>query len=221
MKLEGVRKYHKRMKLTSGIFKDNPVLALGMALPFAVIASTTLQRGVFMSIVMLISVISGFIVSRVTDKQLNPILRVSVCCMATLCVLTAVLLLLGKFALLRKDLGVYVPLAAINSISVNLLDPHKGSDIVSAAWQSVCQWLGFAFVMCSLSAVREIMSLHTIWNISLSIGVVPISGAALPCFGFILLGFFAALGRKLDRLRIRMLLRAAEPAAGPGKEDGV
>ena len=212
MKLEGVRKYRRRLNLTSGIFKDNPVLTLGMALPYTVVASTTLQRGVFMSIVMLVSILSGLIISRLTGRRLHPVLRVVLCCSVTLCVLTIVLMVMGNFTLLRKELGVYVPLAAINSISVNLLDPKKKISLSSAVWQSFCLWLGFAFVMCVLSAIREVMSLHTIWNIPLDIGLVAIGGAALPCFGFILLGFLAAFGRKLDRLRIRMLLRADNSA---------
>jgi Na+-translocating ferredoxin:NAD+ oxidoreductase subunit E len=220
MKLEGVRKYRKRLNLTSGILKENPVLTLGMALPFAVVASTTLQRGVFMSIVMLVSIVSGFVVSRVTGKRLHPVFRVTLCCTVTLCALTIVLMVMGNFALLRKELGVYVPLAAINSISVSLLDPKKDVSFLSALRQSFCMWAGFALVMCVLSAIREVMSLHTIWDIPLDIGVVAISGAELPCFGFILLGFLAAFGRKLDRLRIRMLLRAGD-TPDTGKEESV
>ena len=57
MNLQPIRKYRRRLDLTSGIIKNNPVLGMGLALPFVVIASTSLKRGAVMSIIMLFATV--------------------------------------------------------------------------------------------------------------------------------------------------------------------
>jgi Na+-translocating ferredoxin:NAD+ oxidoreductase RnfA subunit len=124
-------------------------------------------------------------------------------------------LYLVRFPVIMEDLGVYVPLAAVNMMMVEVATRAGKQSLHDAVREALSYSIGFALVMCGLSAVREIMSLHTIWDIPLRVPTVTISGAGLPCFGFILLGFFAAFGRALNRARIRMMLRrSAETPVG-------
>ena len=209
MNLKPIRKYRRRLDKTSGIIKNNPVLGMGLALPFAVIASTSLKRGVLMSAILFAATVPTVAAAYLLRRSLPRWLRLPVYCIVACICIVLVQIPLGRYPVLMDDLGVYVPLAAVNMIMVELTLGLKKKTFSSAIRDAVFLSVGFALVMCALSAVREVMSLRTIWDIPLNLTPVAIRGAALPCFGFILLGFFAAFVRAVDRSRVRVMLRSA------------
>ncbi len=218
MNLQPIRKYRRRLDLTSGIIKNNPVLGMGLALPFVVIASTSLKRGAVMSIIMLFATVPTVFAAYFLRKVLPRWLRLPVYCLVSISCIALLMQPLGKYPVLLDDLGVYVPLAAVNMMMVELTLSMKKKPLFPAVKEAVFLCIGFALVMCAFSAIREVMSAHTLWDLPLNIPTVSISGAALPCFGFILLGFFAAFARAVDRSRVRVMLRRGESQASAEEE---
>ena len=187
--------------LTTGIIKDNPVLSLGMALPFAVIASTTLKSGVLMSVVMLIAIVPSVIMCSLFDKHIPGWLKLPFGCAISLgCITAFVQYIRPEHPVIVQDLGVYIPLAAFNMILLESINACGQNNAAPVIWLSTKMCVGFALVMCSLSAVRELMVYRTIWDVEVPFAKLAISGAGLPFFGFILLGFFAAFFRWIGRL---------------------
>ena len=192
-----------------------------MGLPFAVIASTTLQRGILMSALVSAAALVGFLIARLLGPRASDLWRVIAASFAAVCAITAIVRSGRISAVLLDGLGVYVPLAAANVILISVAAPIVRRPFFAALREVVFSCVGFTFAMGVLSVIREVLSLHTVWGRPVSFGAVPIGGAALPCFGFILLGFFAAFGRTLGRVRLRMLLRQAMDAAQEEREEGV
>ncbi len=215
MDLKNLRKYRRSLEKTSGIFHNNPVLVLGLGLPFAVIASTTLRRGVLMSAVVFAVSLMGFFVSRAL-KRTGETCRVVVTCLFCISALTVVAVS-GIFPVLIDDLGLYLPLAAANMMLVTAIRPAEIGDFRRALNETILSCLGFTLVMCLLSAFREFVALHTLWDVPVRFNAVAISGAGLPCFGFILLGVLAAFSRKLDRGVSALLISRDNRPSGAGE----
>lgn len=206
MNLNPIRKFHKLMLLTTGIIKGNPVLSLGMALPFAVIASTTLKSGVLMSVVMCIAIVPAVVVCSLSDKYIPGWLKLPFGCAISLCSITAFInYIRPEHPVIVQGLGVYIPLAAFNMILIESINAGGENKALSVIWLAAKMCIGFALVMCSLSAVRELMVYRTVWGIEMPFAKLAISGAGLPCFGFILLGFFAAFFRWIGRLYMQFI----------------
>jgi len=157
-----------------------------------------------MSAVVLVAAVVGFFVSRAL-RSLGETWRVVLTCFVCVCAITGISAS-GIFPILLDYLGVYLPLAAANMMLVTIIRPAESKAFAEALRETVFQWIGFTLVMCLLAVVREVITFHTIWDMPVSVSVMRIGGAALPCFGFILLGLLAALARKLGRIRERQLL---------------
>ena len=194
---------------------------LGLGLPFAVIASTTLKRGALMSALCCACALVGFFLARLLGRHVSDTLRVLLVSLGAVCAVGGIVQS-GVFSRVLIDgLGAYVPLAAANMILVSIAVDRQEQPF-SAALRGVCfSCIGFTLAMCLLSVIRELLSLHTIWDRPVQFSAVPISGAALPCFGFILLGFFAAFGRTLGRAHLRILIRRTLRAKREEKEEGI
>lgn len=205
MNLKSIRRYRRRLRAASGILRNNPVLALGLALPLAIVP-VTLKSGVAISAVVLAATLLPAALAAPVGRRFPVWLRAPFFgLLSMLCVLLVRRYLL-HFPVLLGELGVYVPLAAANSMTLELLGnlSEKPSAVLRGAL-SMC--LGFALVVCGVSALREIFGNRTIWDLPFGIYPIKISGVALPFFGFILLGFLGALLRSIDRGISRMLLR--------------
>ena len=123
MTLKHVRAYRQRLERTSGIFQNNPVTVLGLGLPFAVIASTSLKRGALMSGFVFAAAIVGFLVSRML-RPLSETWRVILTCLVCVCA-TAAVVMSGLFPILFDHLGVYLPLAAANMMLLTIIRPAE------------------------------------------------------------------------------------------------
>jgi len=219
LNLNPIRKIHRALSWTTGIIKNNPVLSLGMALPFAVVASTTLKSGVLMSVVMFIAIVPSVIICGLTDKYVPVWLKFPLSCgIALLCVNEFVQHIRPDHPVIVQSLGVYIPLAAFNMILLESVCAAGGDNAGRVIWLAVKMCIGFALVMCSLSAVRELMVYRTIWDVEIPFAKLSISGAGLPCFGFILLGFFAAFFRWIGRLYAQFVFSRGKDSADREEE---
>lgn len=201
-----LKKYRKFRDETRNLLWKNPVLAEGLALPFAIAATTSLINGIVLSLAMLGAVMVPAIAYHVYGTSvsgwLKPVLYSTI---NIFVVLIAVLLLSGTPAII-DSLGIYLPMVALNTITMRMVsdDYNESGNPVHNAFFS---WVGFSAVILVLSAIRELIGLGTLFGQPVSIGLPVLSPVAFTFSGFILVGFLAAAVRCADRAFISNMRR--------------
>lgn len=211
MDLQTARRYNKRLSFTEGIIKNNVVFTLGLGLPLVIAASTELKKGVLISILMLLSNLSGGLLHLAMGKRIPKIIRVPVIALASMAVISVAVPRLSYFSTQISELGVYIQLVAMNGILFDAILSQKEGSIASSAVRILSYSTGFVLVMCSLSVVRELMAERTIWDQPLPakfLSGISVSSAQTVFFGFIVVGLLCACFRMADRtIKYLMVLR--------------
>ncbi len=198
------------MARTSGILKDNPVFALGIGLPFVIAPSVSLKNGVAISILFLAATLPCVVIAAFVGKKPPVLARMPLYALISIVFVTLAAVPLGRWPSIRADLGIYIPLTAVNTLMLEMAARHPAKSPLSALRASLVNWAGFAVVACSVSAVRELLGNRTLWEAPAALLPIRFTGVSLPFFGFILLGFFAALFRNIDRAFKGSLIRERE-----------
>lgn len=211
MDLQTARRYNKRLSFTEGIIKNNVVLTMGLGLPLVIAASTELKKGVLISLLMLLSNLSGGVLYLLLGRHVQRIFRVPLIALVSMAAVSAAVPRLPYFSTQISELGVYVPLVAINSILFDTILSHKEGDAVATGVRIGTYSAGFVLVMCGLSVLRELMVERTVWDLPLPekfLSGISVASAQTVFFGFIVVGLLCACLRMLDRsLKYLMILR--------------
>ncbi len=206
------KSFRRFLRITRGTFYANSVLTTGLALPLAVVPTTTLQNGVAVSALVGAVTVPVALVGTLLRRTRW---RVPVCMVvAALCLLVFTSSFVGDPAVL-EGIGTYLPLVAANTLLLEVAYRPRRT-IGGAVFDSVRFCLGFTIAACAVGAVREILSLRTIWSEPVEILSFRLTGASWPFFGFLLLGFLGALFRGVENALTNGLLALG----GVSKEAG-
>ncbi len=204
------------MSRTSGLLKNNPIIALGLTLPFVIVPTLSLKGGLMMSAFLAAATIPSATLAPLLGKKLAPLLALP--CYGVISMTFVLLLryfLAGQAALL-DGLGVYLPIAAMNGMMLDLALLHPRKRVGTALRDSVMMCLGFTLVACFVAVLREFFGSGSLWGIPVAVPI-RVRGLALPFAGFILIGFLSALFRRLDNIIIgRMLHSTGRPSGEAG-----
>lgn len=195
------------MKKTAPILKNNSVLALGLALPFAIVPSFTLKNGVLLSVLMVVATIipvtlSAFIGNRIKREFKIPISVIT----SMTCVSLFIYFTKERFSTIYESIGVYAILMAVNSLMFYCENTERKASIANKIFFAVKACAGFAVVVCSISLIREILSVRSIWGYPMEVLSIKMDGVAFPFFGFIALGFLSALFGSIERAVSRKII---------------
>lgn len=173
-----------------------------------IVPTTSLKLGLAMSMVMAMATIPAATVAPVLRRRCSAEILLPLLSILSIgCILIAKLLL-QKTPVLIESLGLYFPLAAINSMMVDLAAVHPRETVGESFADSVKMSLGFTLAACSIAALREILGSRTLWGLPFHLYPLEMRGVLLPFFGFILIGFLNAGFRTFDRFyRGRILQR--------------
>lgn len=201
MKLRKQRRYHDNVVLTRGVLSKNPVLYYGFALPYIIVAGTTLRNGVALSIAMLFALVPAETVASMFGKQIPKFARVVIYTVTSMAFLQLSAMFIRYISPnIFDSIGIYFPLIVINSILLTRTEsivPEMSP--LQALLDGFIQSMGFALVMCLIAGVRELLGYGTLWGVPFDIPT-KLPGILLPFAGFILIGFLAAFGKYIDRL---------------------
>lgn len=204
MKFEKLRKRRKRSRWIEGIFSKNPVLVLGLTLPFAIMITTNLKNAVALSILFACTVIPTVLLVSLTSKYLPKWF------MPIVYTLFAMVLVIASAPLIQPispeiidSLGIYIPLVSVNSVLPMMYARYSEETAkpVMALVDSVTYSVGFSLALCLIGTVREFFGSNTLWGISIALPI-KLSGLQIAFSGFILAAFFCALFRFIKRMML-------------------
>ncbi len=185
------------MKRTEGLFSHNPVFVAGMSVTPAVAVSATFDGAytyaVIFSALTFISLMTASFLPRSIPYALRVILYSFI---AAIFYIPVYISLSDRLPALA-GLGVLLPMIATDEFVVSASETRffrkKRSEMITDV---IFHILGFDIAVILLGIIREVLSSGELaGNI---VGVAPILPLlSSPCGGFILIGLFAALVRKL------------------------
>lgn len=179
---------------------------MGMALPFVIVPCHNLKSAVVISAFLFAATVPCAVFSSLVKKKIKTAYLVVCCAVLAMCCVMLTKRALSGYAVLLDTMGLYIPLAAVNSMMLETSVFSPRDNVKSAFCGSVLMCMGFALVACAIGSVRELLGSQTIWDIPFKIYPVRMVGVRLPFFGFIMIGFLTAVCRSIDRIVVRIML---------------
>lgn len=206
MNIKPIRRYRRRLTITSGLIKNNPVAVLGIALPFIIVPCNSLKAAVLMSAFLFAATVPCAIFSSLIKGRIKTAYLVVCCTVMAMGFVMLTKRAISGYAVLLDAMGLYIPLAAVNSMMLEMSVFSPRDNWIKALCDSVLMCMGFSLVACSIGAIREILGNQTIWDVPFVVYPVRMVGVGLPFFGFIMIGFLTAICRSFDRILTRLML---------------
>ena len=199
MKLEKLKRARRRGRWFDGIFGRNPVLCCGLALPFAVMVTTSLRSSVSISILLACSLIPtvllASLVGRFLPRWFSPVVYTL---FAMVVVVACVPLIL--------------PILSVNTILLTLCARYErpADRPVMALVDAAAYSLGFALAMCLIAFFRELLGAGSLWGVPVPLPFKA-EGVQIAFAGFIAVALLSALVRFLRRAALVFSYRRHNP----------
>lgn len=195
------RKYRKRKKFLNQFLMKNPVLILGLDLPFVIVCGTTLKNAVAMSVELLIIHMVTMLAALITVRTLPLWSRVLVNMgVATIMMTLARAIITTMFPDISNYVGMYIYLMAVNGLTFYQSTYIKKAEhpvrVLRSAFLNV---LAFSLTIFCVAFFRELIGNGTLWGTSMQLSF-KFSGIAMPFAGFIIMGFLLAFVKQFNKL---------------------
>lgn len=211
MKTESVRKHIAWLGKTDPIFKGNPVLYLGVCLPFVIVPSMTLKSGVILSALMFIATIIPVALYSLMGNNISRNIKFIISTIVSTALVSLFFFftrdVLADFYLIA---GVYTMLFGVNGLTAYSQYKCEGKSAAESVLFTFKACVGYSIVVCFISFTREFLALKTIWGQPADFLSIKLDGISFPFFGFIILGFLSAFFRCMERWNRKRLLKKAE-----------
>lgn len=182
-------------RIYNGVLKENPalVLMLGMCPTLAVTTSAANGFGMGLS-TMAVLIVSNLIIS-LLRKSIPDEVRLPAYIVIVASLVTVVELLTQAYLPdLYKALGIYIPLIVVNCIILARAESFASKNKpLAAAWDGICQGLGYTVILLVMSAIRELLGSGTLNGVEIFPADYAAQMLALPVGGFLTLGVLIAL----------------------------
>lgn len=139
------------------LFKENPVFVTGLALPFCIVPSTSLQNGLIISVIVFAASFPSAVFAVGFDRFISKNHKLP---LYSLVSMGFVLWLSNWFQLnypqAVASIGIYLPLAAVNTIMVEMCYRKKFKTNKQRIFSVLRLCFGFAVAVCIVSSFREV-----------------------------------------------------------------
>ena len=187
---------------TDGLFRQNVVLMSGLVTAPIIVAATTLQRSLVLTISFFaVSYVSILLCRFISRKIVYTVRILLYTIVAAIMFIPTVIALRFLFPETTQEVMLYIELMVVNSLilakteSRFYLEPYGKMSVDALIFIA-----GFAMVAFASGAVREILSYGTLYGFHVCEPIIP--SAKSPFFGFILVGIFAAVCRAVVGRRV-------------------
>lgn len=202
-----LKSYKEKMSRTRGIFGQNPVLIGGLALPIAVMGTTSLMNAVALSLAGFATIVPLMLVASTVGKHIPLNLRRTCYVLLASAILCGLSYPIGSISPgIFDSLGIYYSLMAVNTIMLYRTETFaQHASPLSALLDGLRNSLGFSLVICLIAAARELVGSGTLWGRPVQTAFV-MPSVLLPFFGFILLGLCCAGAKCANHLiKVRLV----------------
>lgn len=202
MNLTQARKFHKLTRNVNGMFLDNPIIKFGLALPFVVVAATSLKHAVCLSIAIIVTIIPVSVIAYIVGDKIPQAIAIAVYPVIASILLIPVRIGIKNYdPVLLDSLGMYISLIAVSTLLLSQIvhSSARKRKLGASTLRSLYTCIGFAIVVIIVGIIREMFAKGTIGGFEIGISM-PIYGMSLAFFGFILLGFLMAITRWIRRV---------------------
>ena len=175
------------------IFFRNPVLVLGLVIGQLAAGDTSLQNGVALSVTYFFISVAVLVFASVIGKKLPGWLKV-VCyaLLSAAMLIPSYFICAGFSATIYDSLGIYPALLAVSTVPIVYSSKLAENQTPLCAFANgICISAGFAATAIVLGAAREFFGSGSLWGFKIAEASFP--AVKLPFWGFILLGFMAAI----------------------------
>ncbi len=196
---------NKLSLLTTGIFRENPLLIMAMGICPALLIAKTAQFGIVFGVSTLLvltisSIVLNIFKSVIVDKLETPIIVVLVSGLTSI----VAILLKGYYPVVYEDIGNYLPLIAVNCIVLESLTFFpRNHTFFETTLKSVGVGTGYLWVLVLVGGIRELLASGTFFGEEVFI-VAEQGGffAQLPG-GLLVLGTLMAFSNWISRKIVR------------------
>jgi electron transport complex protein RnfE len=210
VKISLARKYRRGGGRLSALLAKNPVLVLGIDLPFVIACATSLKIAVAMSIEMfiihMVTMAATLILVRVLPVWARALAQVAI---STVMMTVARFFILRLFPDLDNFVGIYISLMAVNGLTLyqaaTVEKSHKPVPVLVTAFLYA---LAFSLTMLVVSLFREVLGNGTLWGEAVPIPL-RLDGFLTPFGGFIIVGFALAIFKFLNKRLLALSIAEA------------
>ena len=175
------------------LFTKNPVLVLGLVIGQLAAGVSNLQNAAALSVTYFFVVSGVLVFASLFGKKLPGWLKVVLyAIVGSLMLIPSYFISAGISATIFDSVGIYPALLAVSTVPIVYSEKiAENKKPLSALVNGICIAFGFAITAFILGAAREILGSGSLFGFKVVKPVFP--AAKLPFWGFIFLGFMAAL----------------------------
>lgn len=171
----------------------NPLFRLGLgvcpALAVTTCASTALGMGIATACALVCSSLVAWALGRfVSEKGAIATWMMVTACFATV----AQMVLKGLFPELAAEMGIFLPLIAVSTLLLSRADFAANNSFSEAMMDACVMGIGYVVAITLVGIVRELLGSGAIFGAEI-LPVSPVTLAALPAGGFIVLGLLMGI----------------------------
>lgn len=213
------QRHRKAISLFDGLLLQNPVLERGLVLAPVIVASYNCRNSLVLGLSFLLITFTTVLLSSFIPKKIPYTVRSILYTLIACGVFIPTAMWMDHlFPQTLFQIGVFLPLLVANSLIVVKSESrfHKRSRGRMVV-ELFCHCLGFFLAIMLVGVIRELLGSGTLFGVQIQ-GTFTAPAVLLPFSGFVIVGFLAAMVRKLQyRLDHPKAPRVEEDASKGGE----
>lgn len=186
---------------TNGLIKENPLLVIMIGLCSSLAVTTSLANGFGMGCAMTFVLVMSEIIISLFRKLIPDSIRIPIFIIVIASFTTIVDLLMQAFLpALSEAMGVFIPLIVVNCIIMGRVESFASKRTVGESLlDALGMGLGYLWVLCGISIVRELLGSGTILGFSILPEEYTMAFFSRAPGGFFVFGMFIAVTQAIKK----------------------
>jgi electron transport complex protein RnfE len=181
-----------------GLFRQNIVFMSGLVTAPIIVAATTAERALVLSISFFLISYVSILICRVIPRKIVYTVRILIyAAVAAVVYIPTMLLLMKLFPDTTASVSIYIEILVVNSLLLAKTESRFYlKPFGEMAVDALVYIAGYVIAAFAVGAVREILAYGTLFGFHIC--EQPMPAAKSPFFGFVLVGIYAALCRLIS-----------------------
>ena len=186
---------------TNGLIKENPLLVIMIGLCSSLAVTTSLANGFAMGLAMTFVLVMSEIIISLFRKLIPDSIRIPIFIIVIASFTTIVDLLMKAYLpALSESMGVFIPLIVVNCIIMGRVESFASKRTVGESiLDALGMGLGYLWVLCGISIVRELLGSGTILGFSILPEQYTVAFFSRAPGGFFVFGMFIAVTQAIRK----------------------